>query len=68
MKIESDGEFKKILETIDKDLGARITFLPAGAHKSYTERNNHKIGEHIHTMYHNIPFKAISKIMLTYSH
>jgi len=62
--IESDREFKTLMDDVKDDLDVTMNYPPAGAHVPEAERNNRTIGERIRSTYHNLPYKAIPKIML----
>jgi hypothetical protein len=43
-----------------------MNYTSKGKHVPQAERNNHTIGERICSNYHNLPYKAMAKIMLKY--
>ena len=43
-----------------------MNYTAKGKHVPEAERNNRTIGERIRANYHNLPYKAIPRIMLCY--
>ena len=59
-----DNEFKPIMDPIKDELGINMNYTTEGEHVPAAERNNRTIEEHIRAIYHNLPYKAIPRVML----
>jgi hypothetical protein len=62
--IKCDPEFRPIMDPVSDDLEANMDYAPAKQHVPEAERNIRTISERIRAAYHNLPYKAIPKIML----
>ena len=54
------------MEKIDNELDVEMNYISKDEHVPEAERNNHTIAEHIQAGYHQLPYKAIPKLMLKY--
>ena len=64
--INCDREFKPLMEEVADELDVKMNYTSKGEHVPEAERNNRTIGERIRATYHNLPYKAIPKVMLKY--
>ena len=64
--IHCDGEFKPLMDSVKDELGIDMNYTARGEHVPEAERNNRTIAERIRAAYHNLPYKAIPKLMLKY--
>jgi hypothetical protein len=64
--INCDGEFRTMMNEVNDDLEIEMNYTSKGEHVPEAERNNRTIGERIRTTYHNLPYKAVPRIMLKY--
>lgn len=55
-----------MINKVNNDLEIAVNYTSKGEHVPEAERNNRTIGERICTTYHNLPYKAIPRIMLKY--
>jgi hypothetical protein len=64
--INCDGQFKPIVDDIKDDLNNDKNYTSKDEYVPEAERNNRTIGERVQGTYHNMPYKAIPKVMLRY--
>ena len=64
--INCDGEFRTLMNEVSDRLDIEMNYTLKGEHVPEAERNNRTIGERIRATYHNLPYKAIPRIMLKY--
>jgi hypothetical protein len=64
--INCDGEFRTLMNEVSDKLDIEMNYTSKGEHVPEAERNNRTIGERVRTTYHNLPYKAIPRIMLKY--
>ena len=64
--IHCDQEFKPIMDKVSDELGIEMNYATTDEHVPEAERNNRTIKERIRATYHNLPFKALPKVMLQY--
>jgi hypothetical protein len=62
--IDCDGQFKPIMDPVSDELEADMNYTATDEHVPEAERNNRTIGERIRAAYHNLPYRAIPKVML----
>ena len=62
--VNCDGEFRSIMDDVADDLDVKMNYTARSEHVPEAERNNRTIGERIRATYHNLPYKAIPRIML----
>ena len=62
----ADNKFQCIMEKIQDDLDVQMNFANAGEHVPQAERNNRFLGERFRACYHNLPYKAIPRVMIKY--
>ena len=53
-----------MLEKVSDELDIEMNYATTDEHVPEAERNNRTIKERIRATYHNLPFKAIPKVML----
>jgi len=63
-EIICDREFKTLMDEVKDELDIDMNYTSKGEHVPEAERNNRTIGERIRAAYHNLPYKAIPKVML----
>jgi hypothetical protein len=61
-----DQEFKPQMDPVKDDLGVSMNDTTTDEHVPEPERNNRTIAERIRCAYHNLPYKAMPKVMLRY--
>jgi hypothetical protein len=61
-----DQEFKPIMDLVNDELGVAMNYTTTDEHVPEAERNNRTIAERIRCAYHNLPYKAMPKVMLRY--
>jgi hypothetical protein len=54
------------MNKVSDNLNVEMNYTTKGEHVPEAERNNRTIGERIRATYHNLPYKAIPRIMLKY--
>jgi hypothetical protein len=54
------------MNEVEDSLDIEMNYTSKGEHVPEAERNNRTIGERIRATYHNLPYKAIPRIMLRY--
>ncbi len=59
-----DQEFKPLMDPVKDELGVDMNYTTTDEHVPEAERNNRTIAERIRCAYHNLPYKAIPKLML----
>ena len=64
--IHCDREFKPLMDDVSDEMDAEMNYTAKDGHVPEAERNNRTIGERIRAAYHNLPYKAIPKVMLKY--
>ena len=64
--INCDREFKTFMDAVKDALEITMNYPPAKSKVPEAERNNQTIGERIRSTYHNLPYKAIPKVMVRY--
>ena len=64
--IRADNEFGVLIEPIQDELDVAIELANAGDHVPQAERNNRFLGERFRACYHNLPYKAIPRVMIKY--
>ena len=64
--IHCDGEFRTLMNEVNDNLDIEMNYTSRGEHVPEAERNNRTIGERIRGTYHNLPYKAMPRIMLRY--
>jgi hypothetical protein len=64
--INCDGKFGTLMNKVNNKLNIKMNYTSKGEHVPEAEHNNRTIGEHIRATYHNLPYKAIPKIMMKY--
>jgi hypothetical protein len=65
-RINCDQEFKVLMEPVKDNLDVTMNYTTMDEHRPEAERNNRTIVECIRTTYHNLPYKAMPKVMLRY--
>ena len=64
--VHCDREFKPLMDVVKDELDVNMNYTARGEHVPEAERNNRTIGERIRATFHNLPFKAIPKIMIKF--
>ncbi|MGC9176795.1 MAG: hypothetical protein ACP5F1_06960, partial [Thermoplasmata archaeon] len=64
--IYCDQEFKPLMNQGKDELDVCMNYTTTDEHVPEAERNNRTIAERIRCAYHNLPYKAIPKLMLRY--
>ncbi|MGC8551173.1 MAG: hypothetical protein ACP5M4_15960, partial [Acidobacteriaceae bacterium] len=64
--IYCDQEFKLLMDQVKDELDVDMNYTTTDKHVPEAERNNRTIAERIRCAYHNLPYKAIPKLMLRY--
>ena len=64
--IYCDGEIKSLMDDVKDDMGIDVNISAAGEHESMAERNNETIGGGMRSIYHNLPYKNIPRVMIRY--
>jgi hypothetical protein len=62
--IHCDREFRSLMEDVADDLNVTMNYAATGEHVPEAERNNRTIKDRVRTMYHQLPYKRIPKIMI----
>ncbi len=65
-KIYCDQEFSPLMAPVADDLNVKMNYTTTDEHVPEAERNNRTIAEQIRCTYHNLPYKAIPRLMLRY--
>ena len=63
-EIHCDQEFRTLMDQVSDGMNVRMNYTSTSEHVPQAERNNRTIGERIRAGYHNLPYKAIPKLML----
>ena len=58
------NKFQCIMEKIQDALDVQMIFANVGEHVPQAERNNRFLGERFQACYHNLPYKAIPRVMI----
>src|SRR5210317_1695043 len=64
IRIECDGEFKKIMDDVEDNLGVRMNYTNTRDHVSVAERNNRTIKEAFRTALHRSPYNRIPEVLI----
>jgi len=59
-----DPEYKPLMDPVADDLGINMNYTAKGEHVPEAERNNRVIQERVRSTFHNLPYKAIPRIMI----
>jgi hypothetical protein len=65
-EVYCDQEFKHMMDKVSDDLEVEMNYTTTGEHVPEAERNNRTLKERIRAAFHNLPFRAIPKLMLGY--
>ena len=65
-QINCDQEFKPLMDPIKDEMEVDMNYANAQDHEPTAERNNRTIGERMRSIFHNLPFKSIPRVMLDY--
>jgi hypothetical protein len=61
-----DGEFRILMNEVNNKVGIKVNYTSKGEDVSEAELNKRTIGERIRATCHNLPYKAIPRIVLKY--
>ena len=64
--MQCDREYAAMMDAVSDELDVRMNYTNAQDHVPQAERNNRTIKERIRTAYHQLPYKAIPKLMIQY--
>ena len=63
-EMHTDGQFKPLINPIKDELGLKkVNYTARGQHVPEAERNNRTIAERIRSIYHNLPYKNMPRVM-----
>ena len=62
--IHADNEFRSLLEDVQDNMDIHFNYTNADEHEPYIERNNRTIKERCRTVYHDLPYKNLPKILI----
>ena len=65
-KITCNNKYRKLVNPIKDDLNVDVKYVNAQEHKSIAEQNVCIIKEQMQTIYHNLPYKYLPKLILEY--